>query len=202
MKNRTFYFSLFLLLFSQYCHVANAQSYLGIQGGIGTISYDEYSGVSASIKITYERCLWKTTYLHVGLGLEIKDVGEGLFKFDYMGNYWDLEQLYVPVLFKFVSKNEHKTRAYLDIGGSVGNLYKTKFTKLNGVEGSMEFENMEYNLIMGAGLNIDLDNGLLFIGLQHRRGLNDLTDSEDEYNLKINTTDFIHIGFLFDLARL
>ena len=54
---------------------------------------------------------------------------------------------------------------------------------------------------MEVGLNIDLDNGVLFIELQHRRGFNDLSSSSDEFDLKINSTDFIHIGFLFEFPQ-
>ena len=203
MKKNCFYFSAILFFSVLSIYSAKAQLYFGLESGVGVSSYKEFNGINSNIGICFEHRLWKTTHLHIGIGKNDRYVG-GLLSIDYEGPQWNVDQYYMPVTLKFIADNQKKAKPYFKVGGSYGTLADPKYFEYAGYGESPEnigFKKSELDLILGAGLNFSFKHGFYFMEIRHRRGLNDLTDKKDQDDLKINSTDLLHIGIAFDLSE-
>jgi len=110
-----------------------------------------------------------------------------------------VEYLEIPVLAKIIISTG-ETKPYLLAGPALGVLLSSKGeVEVGGISVSDELEDVksiDFGLILGAGINIDLGTGTLLFDARYNLGLTSIDDSADDGDIKNSVISF-NVGYLF-----
>lgn len=179
----------FLFSFSSFL---DAQVMIGIHTGLGSVS-SRYKGfdVSFSLGGTVEIPISEAFSIQSGIAWNSRSVNYQLFS---DSEHWELDNLMIPLTCKF-NNNWKGGQLYFKTGMFAGLLVQPVYYG----RGAVDFVEVEYGLVLGGGLTAKMKRANLFMELEWRQGLNDLTDKNDSYDLQVASTEFIRVGLLFPL---
>jgi len=111
-----------------------------------------------------------------------------------------VEYLELPVLAKIILSTG-ETKPYLLAGPALGILLSSEGkVEMGGISISDELEDVksiDFGLVLGAGIDIDLGTGTLLFDARYNLGLTSIDDSVDDGDIKNSVISF-NVGYLFD----
>jgi len=201
MKNQAFVVFLFLSFFIS--NTINAQVSVGPSVSFGWGNGDGETGGSRTIEATVNVPFRNNYFIHTGVGLNRQKLGFDLFS--EQGNTWEVRTFEIPLAMGVDAKVSERIGFYLYGGALFGAVYKNESyyfdDRMVPILNGEDFNDYKVGLLLGTGIRIKNEKVIWWLGIQNKRGLNDLTVNSDKHNLTINSTDILRIGMMVPILK-